>query len=152
MALSIATKTRSHITLQAGWPDWANFRPLDDSLLRAVAWKLQKYPTYLGCFFQWLSLVTNVDKKSVGLHFGWLFSQTHLVTLFASLCHHNRHLSWVSLTHYHPIFGTIFTSASWETHWNQKHVAHQMKWPENINNVSILFGKIQKIFEENVCR
>jgi hypothetical protein len=26
----------------AGWPDWANFRPLDGSLLWAVFWKLHK--------------------------------------------------------------------------------------------------------------
>jgi hypothetical protein len=42
-------------------------------------------PHFFRHFVQWLSLCINLEKKWAGLHFGRIFSQTHLVTLLAAL-------------------------------------------------------------------
>jgi hypothetical protein len=57
----------------AGWTDWANFCPLDDSLLWAVLLKLQKYlwrPHFRLLFHTMQMLCFNFDKNIVGIHLG----------------------------------------------------------------------------------
>jgi hypothetical protein len=56
-------------TLRAGWPDWANFRPLGDCLLWAVFFHLQKYLIYFPRWSSWI----NIDQKWIGQNFGLLF-------------------------------------------------------------------------------
>jgi hypothetical protein len=64
---------------QAGWPDWAIFRPLGDCLqLWAFFWKLKKLHKVLGFFSPWLRFCNNFDKKWVGQFFHMLIN---LVTL-----------------------------------------------------------------------
>jgi hypothetical protein len=69
---------------RAEWPDWAIFHLLGGCLLWAVFWKLQNLPKLLGHFFTRQKLCINFNKNWVGLHFGQLFLQTHLVTLVSS--------------------------------------------------------------------
>jgi hypothetical protein len=60
----------------AGWPDWANFRPLDNYLFWAAFWKLLKI---FGYFFPLFKVLT---KKMVwAIYILGDFSPTHLVTL-----------------------------------------------------------------------
>jgi hypothetical protein len=54
-------------------PDGANLRPMGHSLLWAVAWKLQKYPTYFGYFIPWISFYKNFDKKMGWARFWAIF-------------------------------------------------------------------------------
>jgi hypothetical protein len=61
------------------WPDWANFRPVGDGLLRAVFVKLKKSPKILDHFFPSLWIIC--DEKLCWATFWATLSHTHLVTL-----------------------------------------------------------------------
>jgi hypothetical protein len=50
------------------------------------AWKLQKYPAFLGYFVPWLSLITDLEKKCVGLHFGPFISKLIWSSWLAATC------------------------------------------------------------------
>jgi hypothetical protein len=69
--------------LQAGWPDWANFRIIVRLFSFGVLLKYKSSPNVWDTFFYGKSSALFWDKKWVGQHFGRLFSQTHLVTLLA---------------------------------------------------------------------
>jgi hypothetical protein len=43
----IRGQTTALCIFRSGWPDWANFRSLDNCFLWAVFWKLQKKPNCL---------------------------------------------------------------------------------------------------------
>jgi hypothetical protein len=57
----------------AGWPDWADFRQLDDCFLWAVCEKVQKKPKYFICLFPWKKLCIKFDKKGLGYILGNIF-------------------------------------------------------------------------------
>jgi hypothetical protein len=54
-----------------GWPDWANFRLLGDSVLYYGI-----RPNFRRCFVL-ENMQNNFEKKMFGLHFGWFLSQNH---------------------------------------------------------------------------
>jgi hypothetical protein len=56
-----------------GWPDWANFRLLGDSILWAVVWILQKWRTFLGYFFHGTGYVIILTKIWLGYILGVFF-------------------------------------------------------------------------------
>jgi hypothetical protein len=65
--------------------DWPNFRPMGNCLLWAVFWIIAEVAkTFLGSFVPRSGLCINFDKKMDWATFWAAFSQTHLVTLFAS--------------------------------------------------------------------
>jgi hypothetical protein len=77
-----STWTFKTLTLDSGWPDWANFRALGDCFLWAVFWKLQKKHRYLYCLCPRKKLRIKCDEKWVGLTFLAIFSPKNLAKIF----------------------------------------------------------------------
>jgi hypothetical protein len=59
---------------KAGWPDWANFRPLCDCWLFAVSWR-RSITHFYATFSHIWGWESNFDKKCVGLYFGRFFQK-----------------------------------------------------------------------------
>jgi hypothetical protein len=67
----------------SGWPDWANFRPVDDCLICAVFLK----KTALAVLFSLIipRLLINFDRRCVWLHFGTFFHKLIYLVALSSL-------------------------------------------------------------------
>jgi hypothetical protein len=58
--------------LWSEWPDWANFRLLGDSLLRATFLKIEEVTQMLGNFISTVKkIIFNFDIKGFGYIFGY---------------------------------------------------------------------------------
>jgi hypothetical protein len=66
--------------LGSGWPNWANFRPIDDICLFCSLMKITQVAQTFGQFFPKFILCINFDKEW-GLRFCAIFSKTYPVTL-----------------------------------------------------------------------
>jgi hypothetical protein len=61
---------------RSGWPDWANFRPVGNCLLRVASLKLHKKTKCWGNFRPRKKLWINFDKNGLGYILGGFFADS----------------------------------------------------------------------------